>query len=758
VIAIRVEPFRPFPLPIVSDLMSHVAESTLEPALASPENPPAVPASRTRPRKGLEIVAAAGGSVVAALVLWTLAGFHRFPLWEGWRILDAFRHGASGWWVTPATGHFAGNSVRPLEVFPHQLAYALSPGSFVGFNVVSMLAFAARCFVGYLLLRELLRGHRPAAAVGALLFALSPAADGMMIDRTIHVQWAGALAVGGMAALMIAARSGRTVLAVVSALLASASLLMYEAALPVMLVLPCYLLVAWSTRRRALRMIAIYGAGILLTGAYLLYLRSTAAATYQAGIATLRRPLTDHDGVVAVLDALGWNFGGSVVETLRNDLPMARPALTMGGIAVAVILTVLGLVAAGVLSRRPVTPDEPDEPDEAPSGRRTLLEPLILGAFWVLASLAIFLPFLPYRHETLRVHSIAQFGAVLVFAALLKALLQRARAFGLVLAAIALAGTSVVAVENALMWTKWSNYQSAMVSSLIQQTSSSPTPTVVIDDHTDRLSHIYAEGPSGMYLGLARNMLSGDKPVQVVVCNDDDITAIGMQQMGPCQFTPEGLTVDPLPNYPAPPSVFPAREITVLDLFAGDRPELRRRDDVGAGRPADSPRHTRTPLPCMSDQPCAADAVNADLPALPVFETFDRPYSYEDVPPLGAPVEDLGPIQVNGDTWRWTTSRNAAVYAELPSGRYVVRVRIVGSAVPTGVAAARLSINGRELRTTATPDDSGGTVLEAVGTVAAGSQHADRIGISGPVDDVAGDAQEGLGLAVDWVSVTRTER
>ncbi len=245
-------------------------------------------ASRTIARgdlsAGWSTALVAGAALLVALVLWGLAGFHRIPSYEGWVIFAGFARGAHGWWLTPNGGAFAGNSLRPLEVLPHQIAYSLSFGSFVAFNLVSMAAFVVRACAAYVVTRELLPGSRAVAFAAGLIFALSPVADGAMLDRTIHVQWSGALLMAGFATVLIAVRTSRVRWAVVSALCVASAVLMYEAGLPAAVLIIGFVIarLGRGERRAALRLTAISALGLVTAVAYLLIARTQArSATYQ---------------------------------------------------------------------------------------------------------------------------------------------------------------------------------------------------------------------------------------------------------------------------------------------------------------------------------------------------------------------------------------------------------------------------------------------------------------------------------------------
>jgi hypothetical protein len=195
-------------------------------------------------------------------------------------------------------------------------------------------------------------------------------------------------------------------------------------------------------------------------------------------------------------------------------------------------------------------------------------------------------------------------------------------------------------------------------------------------------------------------------------------------------------------------------DVVDLTLTAGDLPQLR---PTNGTRPA--PASTRLPyraqefLPCLEAQPCAAEAVAADLLTPPFVAGFARPYSYEDVPIRGLPVEGFGPIQLNVDSWRWTTSPDAALFARLDRGRYQIRVQVLRSFAPEAAALATLSLNGVDLVTRPELDERGGTTLTAVATVGTGSPVADRIGIHSSVKKVPSEPDLLWGLAVESVSV-----
>ena len=638
--------------------------------------------------------------------------------------------------------------MRPLEVLPHQIGYFLTPNSFVGFNIVSMMAFVVRGVASYLVVKELLPGGKAIALGSGLVFALSPAADGMMLDRTIHVQWSGALAMTGLAALLVAVRRVNPWLGVAAAVLMPASLLMYEAALPVAFVMPIFLLVLArrGERRATVKMCAIYAVGLIATIGYSAWIRIGAGSSYQATIATTRMSMFDSSGIDATANALKWEFGGAVRRVLANNLPMLRPDPSASSLLLAAFFTVLAVCAMVWAGRR-------DSADVADWRRLILVG--VLGLVWVAASLVIFLPFRPYRYETLRVHSIAQFGAVVVGAALAHALMRAWRPAGIVAVGLGVLAASFVGVQNGAMWRHWSDFQSQLISSLAEISQGAHEGTVVIRDDTDRLSHIYELGPSGLYVGVALEMVTGRSDQKVIICNGSGISAVGFAQMGSCSWTSDELIVQPLPGFPDNAYRVPRSDLLDLTIFAGDQPQLRPSDkSTTVALSSHVGQTAQFALPCVAGRQCADDAVTWDLLSPPFTEGFVRPYVYEDVPIRGLPTEGFGPIQMNGSSWRWTTATDSAVFARLNNGRYRISMHVLNSYVAGSFDEAVLSLNGAALVTERQHDTGGGGTLTAIATLDGTSPIADRLGIHAAVASVPELPGQSLGLAVDSVSVT----
>ncbi len=186
------------------------------------------------------------------------------------------------------------------------------------------------------------------------------------------------------------------------------------------------------------------------------------------------------------MQSLKWEAGGFLRHALVNDLPMVRPAPTAGSLLLVAVLTAFSIAVVWLL----LAGDAEGTPGwRGAPRRRGPLAVVLFGVVWTMASLSIFLPFIPYRYETLRVHSLAQFGSILVFAAAAKVLSDRHRIAGVALLAGGIIAALFIATQNARMWLHWSHFESQAIAALTVEESAAPQPsslcaTILIDCRT----------------------------------------------------------------------------------------------------------------------------------------------------------------------------------------------------------------------------------------------------------------------------------
>ena len=171
--------------------------------------------------------------VLPALVisaLWFPFGFSLGGLIEEWDILFLFaRHGL--FFIADQSSPLALHQARPLTILPQAVAYLLDPNSFFYWHVLQatslLLKGLSAGLIGFYL-----TGNRAHAAFLGLLTILYPADTMQLSFRSLHINWAIALALNATILLIwafhIKSRGTRTALAAFASALFACALLMYE--------------------------------------------------------------------------------------------------------------------------------------------------------------------------------------------------------------------------------------------------------------------------------------------------------------------------------------------------------------------------------------------------------------------------------------------------------------------------------------------------------------------------------------------------
>lgn len=133
-------------------------------------------------------------TIVVVVLLWLPFGFAMTGLIEEWDLLGLFAmHGT--FFYTHLDGPLAPHALRPLMPFSFALAHLLSPDSFAGWHVVTIVALvvkgAAMTWLGWRA-----TGARSAGVLAGVLTLLYPADTMQLSFRSIHINVAGALALG----------------------------------------------------------------------------------------------------------------------------------------------------------------------------------------------------------------------------------------------------------------------------------------------------------------------------------------------------------------------------------------------------------------------------------------------------------------------------------------------------------------------------------------------------------------------------------
>jgi hypothetical protein len=171
--------------------------------------------------------------VLPALVisaLWFPFGFSLGGLIEEWDILFLFaRHGL--FFIADQSSPLALHHARPLTILPQAVAYLLDPNSFLYWHIMQGISLLLKGMSAGLI-GFYLTGNRAHAAFLGLLTILYPADTMQLSFRSLHINWAIALALIASILLIrvihIESRSTRTALAAFASGLFACALLMYE--------------------------------------------------------------------------------------------------------------------------------------------------------------------------------------------------------------------------------------------------------------------------------------------------------------------------------------------------------------------------------------------------------------------------------------------------------------------------------------------------------------------------------------------------
>jgi hypothetical protein len=182
-------------------------------------------------------VCAAICSALVVASIWAPFGFAMGGLIEEWDLLGLTTNGTSLWWISP-TSALGLIATRPLSAFPHALAYFLSPNSFNAWHVLTVLALFIKGVAATYLIRKALRADL-LALLGGIIAIVFPADTMTIAFRSLHINFAMMLLLVG-ASLSVAnlvSDTSRHLLSILGAASALAAFLIYEAALP-LIILP----------------------------------------------------------------------------------------------------------------------------------------------------------------------------------------------------------------------------------------------------------------------------------------------------------------------------------------------------------------------------------------------------------------------------------------------------------------------------------------------------------------------------------------
>lgn len=415
------------------------------PGARAAQDAPAVADTRERVRAGaLRTLLLLLPPLLFALVVWLPFGFSLRGLLEEWDVLGLFTVHGRFFFVDGSTP-MAPHAMRPLTVFPHAVAHAIAPDSFVLWHGLTIASLAVKGAAAGYLAWVVTRSFGWGLACSLLMLAY-PADTMQLAFRGIHINMALALLLlaGALAvrAHYHGLRGVGVALGAAAGALFLASILMYEAA-AALLPLPLLVLLAAEGGRGTLRrMRGRPELALLWLAAPALFLLhawrvSAARATYQASIgapdalAGLAAAFPKLFTVGAVRALAGGWF--DAVRMVRTEF--ASPLYLVLAAAACCAAIVLAAALARRLRLQP-------ELSAATAGPR--LRALRLAAAGIVLMLLGYVPFLlsgAHMAITQRTYLFASPGAVFAWLAALVLLASLARrTAGAAFALMALAG------------------------------------------------------------------------------------------------------------------------------------------------------------------------------------------------------------------------------------------------------------------------------------------------------------------------------
>jgi hypothetical protein len=489
---------------------------------------------------------------------------------EEWGVYQYFDSAGIVPWA-PSDPQLMSQAIRPLTVFAHSVAYAISPDSFVPLQAVQAVAIAIKAGAMLLLLRAL-GLKRSIAVAGGLLYGLFPAHDASFSTRGVHMHWASAFVVLALWLFVVQIRRGATWAVTLAMVTCQAlSLLFYEASYGIVAVTPLLVLAyrGLSPRRRLL-LTGIWYIVPLINGIRIVLLMTSGKVLYQEATIV-------HDEWISkkiLVDAFEfvWRGTWSPVTSPHGHAVAVLPVLSL--------VLLAAIVALGTRTERPA---------HSPSWRY----PAIAVGGFLLApvTVLVFLPNPGFLIDPLRVFAVAPLPLTLALCAGVAFIGGRARHAELVAAAILIPLTLTAAQADRLYWHHRSDEQRQILGEIAAATS-----------HAPRSDHLLILDGGGV---LGQDVYALQGPLLVTALRylrhapDDVVSHCGVLGSpavagvtSACSRTANGYIVDGAP---------PARYPVVVVLKPSTKPPV----------PADMANITsreRDLLPCIRRRTCRPTA------------------------------------------------------------------------------------------------------------------------------------------------------
>jgi hypothetical protein len=266
---------------------------------------------------------------------------------EEWDLLGQTTNGTNLWWIFP-TSALGQMAMRPLVTLPFALAHFLSPNSFTAWHVLTVLELFIKGVAAAYLIRNAVRSDL-LALLGGVIAIVFPADTMTIAFRSLAINFAMVLLLVGanLSVADLVSNTSRQLLSILGAASALAACLIYEAALP-LIVLPLMVVfirlgirgTLHNLRAKAASHAIWFSSAVTYVG-YVLIIRRYVPHSYQASIFP-----SSADALATVLSALkavftiayprclwdGWRDGVSMLlveMSLRTAVPLLSALATV---------------------------------------------------------------------------------------------------------------------------------------------------------------------------------------------------------------------------------------------------------------------------------------------------------------------------------------------------------------------------------------------------------------------------------------------
>jgi hypothetical protein len=457
--------------------------------------------------------------VVFAMVFVTLivapVGLSMMGLIEEWDIYYLFhKHGA--FYITDAVSPLPTHRLRPLTLVPFTIGYVLSPNSFFALNILQVISLILKV-IGMAAIINWCTANRLLAMFAGIIFLAYPADTMQMTLRSVHINWAIALTVGGVALILDATtrptRLARLTEATIAAALFLAGSLIYEAGLflapvPILLWWARFgMRKGWPRMKLRIDVVAIWALFCAVAAAYVVVVSLT-GSNYQMEVTgdhktiakdlILRLPLLFTIAMYRLF-LHGWFDGIQMLSRHLDFWPWLVAVVALAGAIVRLF---------------------PGRSEERPSEWSQFAR---LATAGVLAAVLGYLPYLTSMAHIMtsqRTYLYAAVGATIAVVALLRLLLRFAPAMAAMLTLFCLLSGLGSQWEQLAQYTALSNRQRMILAGIAEAAPNAGQPgskRLLIRDRSGTMSNVWML--RGFELHNALTLMYG-REIDPLVCTE----------------------------------------------------------------------------------------------------------------------------------------------------------------------------------------------------------------------------------------------